>query len=431
MMITELLIILCILVLILSFLSEQNIYNPVFIFSGIWGFILIVYKIDPYDVPVVSDDTLLCIMVGILCFAIGALMFGNLRFYDKKVRFVKEKKISGTRVYVNDFKCSNTILIMQIIGVVLYLYLGMPGINAIFAGESLSYIRYYLRLVTLESDINGILITYVLAPIMYFSITYTLANIAIHNLSKRIVFSAICSVIMLIMELMTIGGRMSIMYTMVCIFICYFIYVKYSKEKNVISNSKIVFIVLLILGVLFMWKMAAGRNNRALEDILVYLYASVACFDRYRTIFITEKYAYTFGLLSLQGFTGPIFNFLGLSDLQILQNVDKTYKLIDSEIYLNMHRFNSETTIFGYFYFDGGIVAIAIFSLIFGFVCQKFYKNVIGLQTIKVSVLCKYMMMIGTIALSFIQFSFAAVGYALALVLIILLAKKKFRFKLK
>lgn len=422
----NIIIIICVLSLVLSIFFEKNIYNPVFIFSAIWTFIFVLYKINPYDLPMAEESTLLCFLVGIGSFVFGAFFLGNIRVYEHKIYWVKTNARYQIEQYINDFNNEQLIFILQIVGAAVYLYLGLAGLKAILSGNTLMYVRYYLRLTTLETGINGVLISYVAAPIMYFSITYSAANIGIHNVNKRVIRSTILSLIMLIMDLLTVGGRMGIMYTIVAVFVCYFIYIKHDKQMNVRSKARFAFFIVILFGIYFMWSMAASRGGTALKDTIVYFYAPISCFDRYRTTFLGQGYQYTLGLLSSQGFTRPVLKLLGLSNILLVQNVDKAYDLIDSELWLNSERFNSETTFVGYFFFDGGIITVCIFSMLFGYICQKYYKNSIQKSSMRVSSLCIYIMMLGTIALSFIQFSFAAVGFALSLVWLIILKARKY-----
>lgn len=425
----EAIIIICATGIILSLVYEKNIFNPLFVFSSIWLLVFILYRANPYDLPVVDQKTIFCMLLAIISFMIGVIFLGNIRVCSSRIMWIKPNPGYYVEEYKNDFFNQNGVIVLQIIGSLVYFYLGISGVKALLSGNTLVYIRYYLRLSILETGINGILISYVAAPIMYFSITYTAANIAIHNINKKIRFSLFTSTFMLVMDLLTVGGRMGILFTMVAVFISFFVYVKKDKQNNQKTCVKFAFTIVIILGIYLMWTMAASRGGNALKDTVTYLYAPVSCFDRYRKIFESNQYNFTYGLLSLQGFTRPIFKILGLSQIGIIQNVDRVYELIDSEIWLNTQRFNSETTFIGYFFFDGGMFAVCVLSLLFGFITQKYYKKTIQSECLNTSSLCLYIIMTGTVALSFIQFSFASIGFAMSVIWILIMSSKKLVFR--
>lgn len=410
---------------IVSLLLEKNIYNPLFVFSIIWLVIFMLCLINPYDLPEVSEDSLVTMLVGIGSFVVGAAVLGNIKITRKGILLKAANSKNLIKTYENDFiKHKTLIFCVQLFGLLIYLYLGFGGIKAILTGNSLSFIRYYLRLETLDSNFKGILISYVAAPILYFSITYSAANMAIHNINRGTILSVIMTVFMLVLDLLTVGGRMGILFSLVAVFVCFFVYEKQNKQWNSKGKLGFILIIIAIFGIYTIWTMSANRGNKALESLCVYLYAPVSCFDAYRDIFLHDKYSYTLGLLSSQGFTRPLFKLLGLSNISIIKNVDMAYKLIDSEVWLNLHRFNSETTYIGYFFFDGGNLTVCLFSLLFGFVSQKYYYKSIQRETMKASSLCLYIMMLGTVALSFMQFSFSAIGFALSIIWIKVLSSK-------
>lgn len=425
---TNYLILICITAIMISLIKEGNLYNPTFIFSMIWGLIFLIYKYNPYDISEASNDTLLCFGIGIGCFLIGTLLLGDIEYTRNSCRYIRRKKGVPGRTYIdNYYENKKAIIIMQMIGVAIFAYLGSHGVLSILSGNSISYIRYYLRLQILDSRINGMLITYIAEPILYFSLTYSAAKIGIHAFDKYTSISLLLSIFMLIMELLTTGGRMGILYTMVCVFVSAVTYQKYSWDNHKKTRIFILAGMLLLGGIYAMYGIALERGDNTFVNTVVYLYGPVGCFENYKSTFLENNYSFTWGLLSTQGFTRPVLKLFGLSNCRFVENVNQAYALIDSETYLNHHRFNSATSCFGYFYFDFGKIGIAVFSLLFGFICQKYYRKFFTLKEVRLSYLCLYILMTGAVALSFIQFSFASIGFALSMCLMILLSKLRIR----
>ncbi len=413
MSIAFLIVFICLSVLLTSIIKYKNVYNPLTIFSGIWMFIFILYIGDPSNLPSVKDSTLFLFLVGIVSFILGSYF----------VRLKKIKNLKGV-VYIDNFHNKQLILLIQIIGTVVSIYLGSFGVAAVLSGQDLTFIRYTLRLVTLKNSINAILLTYVSVPIMYFSITYSCAQIASQNYSRYIKWSVFLSFIMMIMELLTSGGRMGIFYAVTCSFIAFFENRKQSERKGKKKMSLLPLVITGSLGIGMMFMMADSRSSgNGLDSTYVYLYGPISCFEADKEIFDQPSYHYTYGLLTFQGFISPIASLLSLSKTEAWKNLDKVSVMIDDVVDLNGRDFNSEVTMFGYFYFDGGLFCVFLFSFFLGFLSQYLYKKFCSSKQIQLSFLFLYMIVVGNVALSFLHITFTAVGYALSIVLMFLLRR--------
>ena len=402
-------------------IKEKNIYNPGTIFFAIWSVISFLFFLNPYSLPTVSYTTLYVFLLSVFCFGFG-LFSMDLKNRKNRSKFKKNKA-----KVLNDFCNPFVVCLVQLFALVLYVYLALPGIRAVISGASLAYIRYTLRLSTLSSGINAVLLTYFATPILYFSIFYTCSILASGCKKKLLLRSSVFTMLMLLLELLTLGGRMSLLVSLASVMVAMFIRGSQVHKKK--GKRKIVLLIItsvIIVSLIFTKMVISRGNDDPLKSFAIYLYGSIPFLDSVINSFMTGEYSYCFGFLSFQGFSSPIISLLGLSDIPFFENVDSVYKLIDSYIYFNGEiPFNSEIGFFGYFYLDGGPLFVALFSFIFGFISERAYIRIHSFDVIQTHNICLYMLCLGAIVMSFIQFSFASVGYSLCIFLIIFLRKIK------
>lgn len=420
----EFIIILCIIMLVLSLIIERNVYNPITIFSLLWVIVISFYKINPYALPTAKANTEFSISLGITCFFVGAFLFGNLCIRNNKISVVKHSK-NQKKIY-NDIFNNDIVIILQIIAFVILTFTASYSIRALLSGTGLWYVRYHLRTQILNTGLFGTLITYLAEPIMFFSIPYSVLNVLQGDPKK--VISNLLTVLITLLDLLTNGGRVALLYSLICVICIPAILNSQNPEKQKTKReSNFQMLLIAIILILIMIYILIDRGSDIIRSTIIYLYAPIDTFDRYVSIFNSDSYDFTKGFLSFQGFLRPVFLLLGLADIDIIQNVEKVYNLIDSAIYLGTIRFNSSATVFGYFYFDFGLPGIIGGSILFGFICQKAYVKIALVDKIKSSSICWYMMLLGSVALSFISFMFASPSYALAWMMIIVLKGKYYR----
>lgn len=401
--------------------KERNIYNPGTVFFGIWSLVLLLFAINPYSLPEVGNVTILATCIGVSFFGFGILIS-----YLRK----KKKRNVLTRtecVVTNNFVDPTIVLLLQFIAIIIYLFLAVPGIKVILSGGSFAYIRYYVRVSTLGSGINALLFTYIATPILYFSLFYSMSIFSTTKIKRKERISLVLTLLMIFFELLTVGGRMSMIVALSSLLVATCIYVSRTRSKS--RRKKIftlLFFAFIAVAIIFTNMVISRGNDDPIKSFSIYLYGSIHFLDVVIEKFNSGGYQYCFGFLSLQGFTSPVISVLGLSNLVFFKNVDSIYTVIDEYVYFNGEiLFNSEISFFGYFYLDGGIPVVALLSLVFGYFSEKYYLRIKYKSKITTSDISIYMLLLGSIVMSFIQFSFTAVGYALALVLILVLTKKK------
>ena len=414
----------CIVLLSIFVFLGDEISDPCIVFLLLWIVIMFLYSINLYDLPQIDNTTESIISIAIISYMIGSQILGNIsRVNNRLCLCIRHRKPRSILRIVNDIHNNRLLLFLKIVGVLILLYTGKDGLYSVLSGKSLAYIRYTLRIATIKEGANGLLLTYIATPILYFSIAYDSACFATNINNGSFKNSYFLTIIMIVMEIMTSGGRLIVLYTLTCAFCGYIISMHIKKNTSI--KQQLQYLIVLIICIFLMYAMVASRGNKndVIKSTITYLYAPISALRKYITIFTEKGYSYCFGFLSLQGFTRIFFKLIGLDNIAIVASVDRAYTLIDSAIYLNNMIFNSAITFIGYFYFDGGWIGVIIGSLLYGLVCKKCYLRVFSEIEIKLSSICIYMSILCSILFSFTSFLYASPGCALSLFILLLLKK--------
>lgn len=414
----------CVVGFIISIILERNLYNPITIYTALWGVIILLYQMNPYNLPLVNNDTKMMICFGIISFIFGSFVLGNLRV-KPKLSFTIVKRRTHSSVINIDLKNTGIIMLLQILAIIIFLVASLSSISALLAGYGLTYIRYTLRTHIMNTGIIGSLFTYIAEPVMYFSIPYSSILLLQKKIDKRTV---ILTVLLIVLDLLTNGGRIAIMFCMICIF--FTLLISQSRlEVKLCSKTKKIMIFAIIIIAFAMAQIVLERGSDLIKSTITYLYAPLATFEFDRKIFDNGDYVFTYGFLSFQGFIRPLLLLFGFRTSSFVQCIDDVYKLIDSAIYLETLRFNSSVTYMGYFYFDFGLCGIVCGSALLGMICYRYYSQIVCQREINMSNVCVYLLLLGTVVFSFISFMFATPGYSLAMLIVLVLKGKKYKLK--
>lgn len=132
----------------------------------------------------------------------------------------------------------------------------------------------------------------------------------------------------------------------------------------------------------------------------------------------TIDFEYTFGFTFLSGMLRPfmlVYKYLfgGGSFPHLYQvSIDIPSTLQSPTVYVaDGHAFNAFVLPFYYFYNDGGFIAVALESLLYGFFCTYTYERY--KRTGKEKDFAKYLIVVNYIATSMIRYDFAIVYFAL------------------
>lgn len=410
--------ILLILVMIIAFRIEK-ILCPTVLFCFVWSTVFLLYLINPYGLPKADSEFEKMICGGVLFFLIGAISLGNTEIDGKGVAYrIRSIQWKKTEI-IFDIKDDRLIEILLIVSIVIMAGVGSTIIKYLIHGGSLAYVRYNLRYVAFKKGIAGGLMSYVVSPIIFFSIPYMICCQLFGAVKKKTM--ALFVIAIVFNELLN-GGRVELLFILLCL-VSAFSIISYKRSLDI--KNKIVFLFVSLLIVFLLIKIVSSRGADVIQNVATYLYASINVFEKDVRIFMNGDYRYTYGFLSLQGFIRPIAIVLSSRDISMIENVYRVYRMIDTAVVVGNKRYNSIVTYIGYFFFDFGVAGVLGGSFLFGMISQRIFNRFKEKSCLSLSEACSLQLIFGAIALSFISFSFTGPGYALAVGILALFKLKR------
>lgn len=349
--------------------------NPIILFLTLWGFIIFLSCLNLYNIDKPTNETWILILSMLSFFFFGGVVQKSGRL------LVVQNSIFGHK---NEMKKRLFILLTIIIFLVLFY-------NCI---EFLKYLRegvplWQIRNWTLEvygadgqnrSFLGQALKVLVVDPFsaLFFPFTaYYFLNPKKNKNRKQVL---ILSLLYLFLSCVSSGGgRLAI----VC-YVFYFLLAFICFEKNSFSYSfntrkyKKAIILFIIFGIFAIGILSTLRNGVGtfIREIYIYFALPPTLLDKWLPELQTGPY--TYGMLTFFGIHSYLFRFfetIGLTN--IVPNLyDLSYQwILNAELWKNVGSGinNAFVTPIFYFYKDGGMVLVCLFSFFFGWITQTLY----------------------------------------------------------
>ena len=349
--------------------KKKDILNPASVFLAYWGIVVLFAYLQLYEMRETSERAYTYIFIGMIFFAIGALLVDELKFSRKSNVF----KYNINYVRLN--MASMIVIVYSIYRIVLISKLLIRG-----------YSWWSIRLMATSGEggagtlkggtISDVLYSFVVSPLIYLIVPAIFTELFV---GKRKVSSMILSfTAMITYSIATVSRSLwafSIIYIISIVLLYKRKYVVPEKVKKVMKVAPIIIILLCII----INKITIMRNNEA--DILTNAYAYISGALPLFSIHLEEEISNirTYGMLTFYGFLNPIFfilNYLHIMpypkaflDAKLVKDNLETFISISPHINMNAY-----ATLFYDFYIDFGVIGIAIMSFLFGMVCMKSYK---------------------------------------------------------
>lgn len=345
------LIIFCILVCILDFIKNKNYFSPLFIFNFIWAFTLGLYELKISELQHdLSNRTILIFWVCVIAYNFAVLFCQYTKLDKIKIKFNKKNKNQYEEIDDNSEKIKKRVKIARNIAIIIFLVeiiysKGLPIIWKLL-GSSKGYFDFGIP------SING----------AWYGLIILLGAYSFANKTKdRYLYLAIGLVII---------SRQIIM----SILIEAIVYMLLKREIKVDKKKIIVLIFIVIIGFSVLGNFRSG--NSTMDDIF---YAK----EKYQDIPTAIKWIYSYMTFSITN----VDNLINLTDgavnygASMLHDVIPTIlldfinvKVNYSPYYLELINFNVSTYLPS-IYLDFGIIGIAIFNFLMGFLGIKLYKK--------------------------------------------------------
>lgn len=354
-----------------SWRKERVWHNPYVIFNLLWICVTGLIVIGNEYVYKPNTISLLCVLIGIVAFNLSSLsprlVIGRLFNYDENIEYCLNIK---------------TATVISIFVVIFSVIAAASAVQAFINGVSFSDIRTdYYTYSGNESVIMYYFRNYVLSPLRYVVIISTIISIfQTEKKSKLLFFNTI---IIVILQAVTSGGRYVLMNTIfmfLCGFFLFGAFKKMSIKKKITLGISIVLFGYMIVFLTNDRSTFLAQNMTTLERLYLTIYqyfaGSVTFFGK-----VFEEYPQivgsTFGINFACGFIDPIFvvlTFLHILPHPEIFNVIGNY-VCDSLMIGPYTAYNAMPTIFGYFYIDGGVVAVFLEAWLFGYLCKRLFSR--------------------------------------------------------
>ena len=435
-------IILCIVCAVAAFLTERNMHNPAFLLSVLFGFMMILSSMRLYGLYAISQRSLNIIFIGVLSLNIG---FYASRFVKKNLRIRKQ---SVGRISVQPMTLNNErdiggvdlnswgIRAIQFLAIVACVYIGLKAVNCIsllLSGMTMAQIRntvvegYATDNPIFHGMLDYLLLVYIMQLFHRIGMTVGVAIFFMTNGKQRklLYISAVTCLFMVF----TNGGRFIIL-TFLVELLGGFLICRKRKGRQLSPKVKRIIAASVLAGVAVVLIFTSMRKGSAsLEfirrEIYVYFGYVFPFMDYHITNYAGE---FTYGVTFLFGLLDfPVFvlhNVFGMdypsaySATRVLDGLVQQTQVVGAN-WLGMNAF---TTMFFYFFVNGGETAVCICAFIYSFFISGLYfdaKRSLNLRTVVL-----YCIALVSVFMSFVRYQFGTHTLVYELLAVQLLFRK-------
>lgn len=418
-----------IILLIISLIGykiENNITNPITVFSGLWGVVLLCSHLSLYTLQEATEDTYKYFFAGVIMFVIG--------FYVNKIFLNKCRIVFKKRDRQVGFVLRYNIMYLLIIVCILFLLLNLINLINQTGSLNLRIVQSALQSGDYDNDtspfLNAIQIL-VITPVSFALPAIAAADFWFGKKDFKLLLG---TVVLCFVNMLATANRTTFM--LVIIYLIIGAYIKIHLYNNdfltVYQKNKMKKWIkyLCFLGFFAFLIMTISRGSSIFRNVYTNLAMSPRMFEIWSKE-IDAQNVYGYGVASLLGFFYPVCyvikNIFGTSSLpDIVQSMYDWNILTDKQWVWPGDKItaNAYVSIFWFFYTDARIIGIMLGSFIFGIVTSRSYLKTVSEDCDSKSVAC-YCMIFYAILFSFVRFQFALSKYVLSLLFILIFAYKK------
>ena len=425
----------CTIIAAFTYIYDRKFYNPIFVFSVVWGLIIFFSGLQLFGLYGVSDDTLLIFLTGIIAFTFGGFV---------SVSIKRRLSIGGKIQPLTDSEEIFNYKIMTVMAMIVLFYMSVNAIQVFLlkqtglttfdirsAMQGYSDVDYYKNLMILRStDLLEIIYTWIILPCYHTLVLMCCVDMVIGNKNKKLLSLTLINVIL---KVYAEGTRITLFYVAIYIILLFIIFNKNGELSKSAKKKIRIGLVAVIIGLVVVSNIRLETMEKTLaEEIYLYFCTCVPFFDKMlNTMEHGEMLSY--GATSLYGIIQipvVILRKLGFPCLwyskaaTLISNTEVFYQ-IRTAAYST--RGNAYATMFYYFICDFGYVGVILGSLLFGFICMIPYKSIrrqLACDNISLRTICVFLVFMQSIIMSFVRFSFARVDFAYMLIFIYIFIKK-------
>ena len=398
----------------------RRVINPITVFCGIWAVLLFGYGLHLFGLYSASSKALTIIIVGVLMFFIGAFVVS--------VLYLRTPRVNVDASLQPDSELPNyrVILFLNLLSFVFLFGLGIATMRLLLAGRSFYVIHKIYNQpsgVVGSSRLNQNLITWFVWPLMDIS----MASVAVMILCDRrkSATKRFCIILIILnLALFTIitGKRSHLGYAAMYVVAVLFLQKRKIRLK---SHTKIALMFGLALVV---WAGVAISASRGVKSIFQTLYIYlVGCMPHLSTklqnIPVDPKWP-----TSIYGFyQAPLLAVNSVAHSSYLAGIRAS---MSSLLQYTQERveiapgitYNAFLTPFFFFYLDGGMAGVVVFSILFGMLSAGVYVHHLKKRSFGSMVI--YLLIFFCLYMSMVRIQFFQMRFVLAFFYAIFFFKK-------
>lgn len=421
---------------------KYKIINPISFFYCLWSAILFLSTLNLYGLKKPSNEAYFLILLMIIYFFIGILLFvfmNKSRNMNRKL--IKEKKETfSSKVRSTNYKI-NTIqkkVIYVLYGIIIFV--AFFDICIVIKNLMLDVPMWQIRNWTLEpfgsnnpiigrrTFVEELFRNIIIIPFELISpaiAAYTLFNKKGKE-KDGIILSVLSLVHLLLICISSGGGRLNIIY-FVGTYILAFLYSNKINEKDLKKYLK-GFAGIIAIGMFFVILLSALRNGSGgfIRETYRYFAMSPTLLSEWLPEIVNINN--TYGMLTLFGIHSYLFR--GLSTIGLESLVPQVYNeayqaILNAEIFKDIGAGigNAFVTPVYYFIIDGGPIFLCLASMIFGFIINYVYNDIQNSKNIKNFVI--YALIMYAIFISFMRIQTCIPSFVITIILTLIILDNK------
>lgn len=393
------------------YLKKLKVYNPVVLLTFLWECLIVFHWMSRKVLFPVSDRALAYILLGIVCFDFGCFINGKVKIKIGKRNLTINKQENYT---VRD----GLVMLLLLLGIIAMITPARKAWEYISNGATLYQIRYALLDKIFYNDTINIIVTYIISPLSYLILPISVYKLLHRERFGIFIFALSC--VLLVMQVITKAGRVMLLYLLCSVAVIFII-----SYASGLIEKKDVWKFIALFGLVFAALVILSNSREAsfIKNMREYSVDSITFFSLKLDDF---NFNYAHGGFSWFGILGPVYNVIDwVFGIDYSLNVNELIQYIDAATVIDRSGgiFNFFATAFFRFYGDGGIFCIIFFSMIWGFICNYYYKKLLAFPNIR-TIFC-YNLIVYSIVISVMTFAFADFGFFATLILINIITKKE------
>ncbi len=419
--------------LLISYMFEKNLYNPLSVFLIIWIIIISLSNLRLYDMLPFSYRPCWIVLLGCFGYFVG-YFFWKYSFSVKKANNINQ----NVKKYIfNDkaIKIINIILLLFYAITAIRVFISMRKYGIDYSAMRTLYVNgtkeQQVELIFGSSLLQGLELLF-FKPMLFAMLSISIAKVFTN---MKIDKQSLITVITLLLNVAVNFGRIVLVQIAFCTIITYFTMGnKFSlEERKKIKRivKKYVFPSFIIFLAIFMFLSSARQSNRTnslsfSEELYSYLAIPIPIMDHWLD-YVDQNQVQTYGALYIKGGLSIIDTFTNKVGLHLPGYLRSTEVVNSTQTFLHIfpnHNYNAFTSLFYYFYVDWRHIGVFLGSALYGILMAASYHKTKKEKGNLMSCVM-YIMLLQGLLKCFVRWEFVQMSYFLSFMFLFFLIIKR------